>query len=132
MLLVMASASGCGVAEQFAAVRAFLVPPPLTRVDASVRPLGSIDEGISNLTRNAIQDALFAAQAGNRTRTLAFLQSTQALLANGPAPVAGPLTAENASQMISDLEAGRISAQTVAERLQAAVSSLAPPPTPPH
>jgi hypothetical protein len=124
MSAALAVTAGCGIAEHLAAVRAFNTPPALSPIAVGVQPFGSVSAGITSLTRDALQDALFAAQAGNRERTLLALQSARAMLANGPAPADGTVTAESIGQMVSDLQGSRIGAQGVAERLQTALPEL--------
>jgi hypothetical protein len=123
MVASLALVSGCGLEQHLADVRSFLVPPPLSRIDVGVRPLASVDAGIGNMAREAVRDALFAAQAGNRERTLVALASAKALLANTPAPAGGTLTADSLGQMITELGASTIGAETVAARLQSGLAA---------
>jgi hypothetical protein len=130
MVVLLSLASGCGIAEHFAQVNArYLTPPALTPVDVSVRPFTAVS-GLGQMTRQSLQDALFAAQAGNRPLTLQTLQTAEGLLANDPARSTLSLGPDGIQQLRTDLAAGTVSAQTVATQLETALRDLGAAPSP--
>jgi hypothetical protein len=129
MVILLSLASGCGMADRIALVNErFRTPPTLTAVDVSVRPFATVT-GLGRMTRQSLQDALFAAQAGSRSLTLQTLQTAEGLVANDPARSALSLGPDGIKQLRTDLAAGTVSAQTVATQLETALRDLGPEPT---
>lgn len=126
-LLTMTTA-GCGLADRFAMIRQLQTPPALSQLSGGVQSFAQVDAGIDALGRRAVQDALFAAQAGNRDRTLLALQSARAVLDHATSPADGPLTASRVGQLIDGLQASTISAQSVADTLQSGLTAWGPAP----